>query len=280
MDDDKNNGPYYKEAFNETANIVGLVIVGALSAATLNPVPLFIGAGLEALYMLFVPDSKPYKRLVDLKKRIAEKEEEENTEKLSKEMKLANLEKRDSNLFSRYKKLRKIHNEIFERSNQPGKKTADLMNPELEKINYLLDSYVNFLDTYVQYKEYLGKVNEKAIQSDIDRLNKEIFDMTMSKKGAKKNDELKKLKQKNVDILIKRKERITQMGNTLSTINAQLEIIEDTLHLINDQMVSFQSPESMGVDLDELVSGVENTEQAIAETNKFLSDISRLRTTN
>lgn len=276
MDSEKKNGPYYKEAFNETGNIVGLVIAGALSAATLNPIPLFIGAGLEALYMLFMPDSKFYKRLVGLRRSIAEKEQAENTEKLSKEMQIANLEKHDSNLFSRYKKLKKIHTEILERINQPSKTTANLMNVELEKINYLLDSYINFLDTYVQYKDYLGQVNAKSIQSDIDRLTKEVFDMTMSKKGNK-NEELRKLKQKNIDILTKRKERITQMENTLSTVNAQLEIIEDTLHLINDQMVSLHSTGELGVDLDELVTGVESTERAIFETNRFLSEISRLK---
>jgi len=275
MKKNKDDKPYYKEALNETSNIIGLAAIVALSATTFNPIPLILGAGLEALYMLFVPDSKFYKRYVDLRNKITKEKALENTEKFSKEQKIANLQKLDPDLIIRYKKLEKLHLEILERFRQTGKKTFELINPEQDKIIFLLSSYLNFLDTFGQYRNYLDKVHKHSIKNDINKLTREVFDMNFNKKVLK-NEELIKLKQKNIDILNKRIERIAQMENTLANISVQLELIENTFHLINDQIVLLHSP-TLPVDLNELVAGVENTERAIFETNNFLSKVSGLR---
>ena len=268
---------FYKEAFTEAYNVFALTGVFALSAVAWDIKPLIIGLGLEALYMIFMPDSQFYKRLLNIRRGKQEKSSDEIDEGSSKENKTAFIEKINPMLYGKYKKLEKLHSEIIDRYNQTNKKTAELLKPELTKVTYLLDSYLNFLETYVRYRNYLDKVNARTIQADIDRLSKEVFDM-----GFKdpQNNEIKKIKQKNVDILTKRKERINKMENTLGTINAQLEIIEDTLNLINDQVVALDSPQSLGVELDDLVSGVENTENSIAETNKLLAELSRIKASN
>ena len=50
----------YVEAFKENFNVVGLTTIVAVSAATLQPLPLLVGLVVEAAYLLFVPDSKWY----------------------------------------------------------------------------------------------------------------------------------------------------------------------------------------------------------------------------
>ena len=52
------NSNRYLEAFKENFNVIGLSTAVALSAATLNPIPLLAGLVVEAVYLLFVPDSK------------------------------------------------------------------------------------------------------------------------------------------------------------------------------------------------------------------------------
>src|SRR4051794_767162 len=52
----------YLEAFRESFNVVGLTTAVALSAATLNPLPLLAGVVAEAAYLLFVSDSRWYEK--------------------------------------------------------------------------------------------------------------------------------------------------------------------------------------------------------------------------
>ena len=59
-------GPsYYKKAANEKANLIGVAAALGLSGFLFTPIPLIIGAAAEAIYFIFVPDSKWYRRLVD-----------------------------------------------------------------------------------------------------------------------------------------------------------------------------------------------------------------------
>ena len=50
----------YLQAFKEQFNVVGLASACALSAATLNPLPLLAAVVAEAAYLIFVPDSRWY----------------------------------------------------------------------------------------------------------------------------------------------------------------------------------------------------------------------------
>lgn len=54
----------FREAFKENANMVGLATAAAASLALLNPLPLLAGVVLEAAYLLFVPDSKWYENRI------------------------------------------------------------------------------------------------------------------------------------------------------------------------------------------------------------------------
>src|SRR5437763_16942083 len=50
----------YVAALKESYNGIGLATVAAISAATLNPLPLLVGLVAEAAYLLIVPDTKWY----------------------------------------------------------------------------------------------------------------------------------------------------------------------------------------------------------------------------
>lgn len=54
----------FREAFKENANMVGLATAAAASLALLNPLPLLAGVVLEAAYLLFIPDSKWYEKRI------------------------------------------------------------------------------------------------------------------------------------------------------------------------------------------------------------------------
>src|SRR4051812_11041859 len=70
----------HRQAFQESGNLVGLALAGALSLALLSPLPLLCGVVGEAAYLLFVPDTNWYE------KRLAKKHDAE-IEKRRRELK-------------------------------------------------------------------------------------------------------------------------------------------------------------------------------------------------
>ena len=52
---------HYKEAIKEEFNWIPLLGLLGLGAVLGNPLPVILGAGLEALYLIFVPDTAWYR---------------------------------------------------------------------------------------------------------------------------------------------------------------------------------------------------------------------------
>lgn len=263
MDTPKKLPNYYKEALGEPGNLFALAGIVGLSAITWSWIPLLIGAGAEALYLLFVPDSYTYRRWTDLRhaKEWRQRWEEQKQELLTGLW---------PDLAARYGRLEKLKETINRTCRESGAETYALMAEELNKLDFLLDSVLNFATTYMRYRKYLENTNERAIQMDIERLQK--------RSKLVSEDGTRRLLAQNLEILQKRLERLSVIRNSIGNVQAQMEVIENTFNLLSDQMVTIKSPENLGVNLDELISGVESTQKVVEETNPYLQDLKRLAT--
>jgi len=263
MDPAKKPPNYYQEALGEPANLFTLAGIIGLSAITWSWVPLLLGAGAEALYMLFVPDSGTYRRWTDIRYAKASRQQWE-------------AEKRDlvtrlwPDLAARYSRLQKLRESITSTCRESGEETYSLMSEDLNKLDFLLDSFLDFATTYMRYRKYMENVNERTIQMDIDRLQKRLKSPPDQATG--------RLLQQNLDILQKRMERLGTIRTGITNVQAQMDLIESTFNLLNDQMITIKSPEHLTVNLDDLISGVETTQKVVQETNPFLQDLKRMAT--
>jgi len=141
----------YIAAFKESHNLIGLAAVTAVSAAMLNPVPLLVGAVLEAAYMLFIPDSKYFEaRLARLGAA--------NTQEKREEFKRNTLPALRPELRTRYERLEGMRGEIARQSSSDPNWTRDILG----KLDFLLEKFLAFASKEEQFRSYLAEVRSEV----------------------------------------------------------------------------------------------------------------------
>jgi hypothetical protein len=276
-------GNRYVEAFKESYNTIGLASLVALSAATLNPLPLLAGLVLEAVYMLFVPDTKWYES------RLSAKYDEEV---------LARRRMLKEKVFEH---LRPVMQERFERLeatrdqiNQQQQEQRNWFREVLRKLDYLLEKFLLFGAKENEFRKYLrsvvsdvgpeapprvvktrGRKDEpeqqdsrrwqgepapdpvdtwaNAVVSHVqDRYKDELSHIDESL--ARDPDDLhtNAVLEKRREVIDRRHNYVGQIGKTLINLNHQLQLMEDTFGLINDQ-IRVRSPEQVLADIDDVV---------------------------
>jgi hypothetical protein len=78
------------------------------------------------------------------------------------------------------------------------------------------------------------------------------------------------LAQKNLDVLLRRKEKLTEINHYVQKAYGQMELIENTFRLLADQIVTMRSPRELGSQLDDLLDGVEAVKSTARETDVLL----------
>jgi hypothetical protein len=146
--------------------------------------------------------------------------------------------------------------------------TVDLLSGELDKLDSLVRSFVELSLTCARYQDYLKSVDIDEIERDLRR-----YQQIMEKSSGE--PEKRTLAQKNMQVLLKRKDKYAEIRGYLSTARGQLELIENTFRLLADQIVTMRSPTELSGQLDELLDGVEAVRQTARETDRLLQAIER-----
>jgi hypothetical protein len=258
--DDKPRPPYARYAFKNPYNYA--VMGGFASAALLtgNWWLGLAGAGAEALWMLFAPDSRL------LRKAWFDKRHQEDTDAARKaelDAKFKLLPEPDA---MRCLALREKQEQINKLANENPAFTIDLLTGELTKLDDLVRAFLELSVTCARYQDYLGSVDVDEIERDLRRYH-QILDKGEGDKRV--------LAQKNIAVLEKRKEKYAEIRGYLSSARGQLELIENTFRLLADQIVTMRSPQELSGQLDELLDGVEAVRQTTRETDRLLQAVER-----
>ena len=248
--------PYYRYAFRNPYNYA--IMGGFASAAVLtgNWWLGLAGAGVEALWMLFAPDSRLLRKLWFDKVWSSEVDAAKKAE-LDAKFKL--LPESDA---MRCLALKEKQDQIDKLAKENPSFTIDLLSGELNKLDALVRSFVELSVTCARYQDYLKSVDIDEIERDMRRYE-QIVERTAA--GEKRT-----LAQKNLSVLQKRMEKCGEIRGYLSSARGQLELIENTFRLLADQIVTMRSPQELGGQLDELLDGVEAVRQTTRETDKLL----------
>jgi hypothetical protein len=258
--DDKPRPPYAKYAFKNPYNYA--VMGGFASAALLtgNWWLGLAGAGAEALWMLFAPDSRLLRKLRFDKRH---QEDADAARKAELDAKFKLLPEPDA---MRCLALREKQEQINKLANENPAFTIDLLNGELKKLDDLVRAFLELSVTCARYQDYLGSVDVDEIERDLRRYH-QILD--------KGEGDKRSLAQKNIAVLEKRKEKYAEIRGYLSSARGQLELIENTFRLLADQIVTMRSPQELSGQLDELLDGVEAVRQTTRETDRLLQAVER-----
>jgi len=261
-DRDKPRPPYTKYAFKNPYNLSLLIAAGATAAMTGNWWLAVAGAGVEALWMLFAPDSKLLQK-VAWDKRWAQEQDAAKQAELDAKFKL--LPEGDA---MRCLALREKQEQINKLAEENPAFTVDLLSGELQKLDDLVRAFVELSVTCARYNQYLQSVDVDEIERDLRR-----YQQIMEKSAG--DAEKRTLAQKNMTVLLKRKDKYGEIRGYLSTARGQLELIENTFRLLADQIVTMRSPTELSGQLDELMDGVEAVRQTTRETDRLLQAVER-----
>lgn len=249
--------PYAKYAFLNAYNLAVLGSAFAVAAATQQWWVAALGAGAEGLWMLFAPDSKL------LQKTWFDKyHEQQRLDGIVAELdrKLIGLPSREAD---RSRALQTTRDQILGLARDNPAFTQELLSRELGKLDHLVMSFVDLAGTCTRYSEYLQSVNIGDIEREMGR-----FEMLIEHANG---PEGVLVAQKNLAVLVMRRDKYAEIASDLQVARGQLDLIENTFRLLADQIVTMRSPAELGGQLDELIDGVESIRQTARETEKFMA---------
>ncbi len=245
---------YLKAAFWNPYNLS--LLGGALSASVLSGEYVLgaVAVGLEAFWLIFGPDAHPFKRWVNRQER--EEREKEDRARVAKLME--SLPERE---WARAHAIDELKREI-ERDMQTNPSfQAILLQTEIDKLEQLHMSFVSLATACVRAETYLSATDPRDLQKQIDVQG-----------GVEKNakdDTVRHIAKKNITVLEKRLETMKEIQNFLARARGQMNLIENTVRLLRDQVLTMASPAQLGEQLDDLLTGVDAIQQSAKDQEIF-----------
>ncbi|HKC23142.1 MAG TPA: hypothetical protein VKF32_00280, partial [Thermoanaerobaculia bacterium] len=220
--------PYLKMAF---ANPYNISLFGGLLAAagiTLNPVLALAACGAEALWLLHAPDSKRLRHLL-WDPRFSKVKEALDAQERAQRLAGVSADER-----ARVDTLVRKQRDIRAQAAKNPSFTGELLKNELVKTDRLVSAFVDMTVTCARYHEYLESVDLGALERDRRRYEAQV-------RNGKPDDAETDLARKNLAILLKRLEKMKEIRRYLTVAQGQLDLIENSFQLIQDQIVTMQS---------------------------------------
>ena len=246
---------YLKEAFNEPLNFLGLVsfgIVGVYTVASAGDViPLAAGLAAETVYLVTVPASSFYRRLVD-------RREKQRLLKLRDQQREASIKLFDPREREAVEYLRWMKNQIY--SNYKKFTNAKQIPSNILSLDQRWEDFVDLLDVYRRRKHHLRSINRQAVQNQLIQAERSV--------AQSRDDRERRIQQSNVEILKRRVAAFQDIERSVKLVEGQLQSIENFFGLVNDQVVTLPTPERVSaLDFEQLSDSIAMTKQMLEETS-------------
>lgn len=249
---------YFKAAF---ANLYNLSLLGGAVAASVLTGDSTVGVvalGVEALWLLFGPDLKPFQRAVDR----AHREEREQEEQRRMERLMSQLPQQD---WQRARALQELRQEIERDMQHNPSFQIVFVQTELDKLAHLHRGFVGLATACNRAESYLDAVDPRDLQRQ-----KEQQEAT-----AKESEDpaVAEIARKNAQLLERRLRTRQEIENFRSRARGQMLLIENTVRLLRDQVLTMTSPDQLGEQLNDLITGVEALQASVRETEGMFTAV-------
>lgn len=246
---------YLKEAFNEPLNFLGLVTFGVVGVYTFasasDVIPLAAGLAAETVYLITVPASSFYRRLVD-------RREKQRLLKLRDQQREASIKLFDPREREAVEYLRWMKNQIY--SNYKKFTNAKQIPANIQSLDQRWEDFVDLLDVYRRRKHHLRSINRQAVQNQLTQAERAV--------ESARDDRERRIQQSNVEILKRRVAAFQDIERSVKLVEGQLQSIENFFGLVNDQVVTLPTPERVSaLDFEQLSDSIAMTKQMLEETS-------------
>jgi hypothetical protein len=242
---------YLKEAFKEPLNFWGLASFAVVAAYFQGIIPLEIGLAAETVYLVTVPSSSIYRRLVD-------RREKQRLLKLRDQQREAAIKQFDPREREAVEYLRWMKNQIY--SNYKKFTGTKQVPPNIQSLDQRWEDFVDLLDVYRRRKHHLRSINRQAVQNQLVQAERSVENS--------RDDRERRIQQSNVEILRRRVAAFQDIERSVKLVEGQLQSIENFFGLVNDQVVTLPTPERVSsLDFEQLSDSIAMTKQMLEETS-------------
>lgn len=249
---------FTKEAFLHPVNLVCL-LVGTITALMLSDFGLVSNAvlafafGMELIYLGVVPKLPAYQKSVKLKKR-KEQSDESNDKIIFYQL--------DARSQKRFLVLKHITKEVEQNFDTLPYSSKGMLEHIQKKMEDLLSTYLTLLDMNRRFQIYMNSEVEEEIRREVEEQESTLETIDSEK--------LKKTRERRLSILNKRLSKFDVAKEKYLICETHLETIEDAIRYIYEQSMTMPNAEDVGVQLDHLLSEMEETTNIIEELDSNL----------
>ncbi|MDW8302238.1 MAG: hypothetical protein RML38_07210 [Bacteroidia bacterium] len=256
---------YHQEAFINPLNIAFLmiavcvfIVVSFVLKYFTNPLGLAaILLAAEIFLVNALATNKRFRKAVKLKK-LAQIEEANRKHLRSPLYMLKSL---DKTLQLRYMSLRKNIEQIRINHDKSISTSDVLLDTYYQKLHELEQIYLQLLYNWQKCKQFISENKKNEIQSEILKLELEIPNDT---------EAVKKAKQKRLDILRKRFNKISKVMESVEVMKIQIDTIEDNVKFLLEQSLTVKDPASIANQVNEIISETEDSQNILTELESVI----------
>ena len=245
---------YLKRAFCNWYNYSALALMAGMALIFQNEAPLYLAIAGELVYLYMMITNPRYIRHID--SQIA-KENELNVGALRNRL----WPYIDEEYRERYLRLEQMAHRLDDEDVSALRKRDPYYQQNLHKIAVLLGSFLRIAVAVTRYSKYLRGIDPEEIKGNIARLEEE--------QAQAADKRVQEVKAKNIDILVKRIEKLDKAKANSDYLQAQMDTIEDTMSLTIDQAITLTDPRGMGVQIDNLLANLQETELIAKEMEAY-----------
>src|SRR5918992_6023334 len=245
---------YLKEAFKEPINFWGMAGFAVAAAYVQDVTPLVAALATETVYLVTVPASSLYRRLVD-------RREKQRLQKLREQQREAQIKGFDPREREAVEYLRWMKNQIY--SNYKKFTGTKQIPSNIQSLDQRWEDFVDLLDVYRRRKHHLRSINRQAVQNQLIQAERAV--------EAARDDRERRIQRANVEILRRRVAAFMDIERSVKLVEGQLQSIENFFGLVNDQVVTLPTPERVSsLDFEQLSDSIAMTKQMLEETSDVM----------
>ncbi len=250
---------YFKEAFKEPLNFWGMASFAVVAAYLQHVTPLAAALAAETVYLVTVPASSFYRRLVD-------RREKQRLLKLRDQQREAAIKLFDPREREAVEYLRWMKNQIY--SNYKKFTGTKQIPSNIQSLDQRWEDFVDLLDVYRRRKHHLRSINRQAVQNQLIQAERSV--------EHSKDDRERRIQQSNVEILKRRVAAFQDIERSVKLVEGQLQSIENFFGLVNDQVVTLPAPERVSsLDFEQLSDSIALTKEMLEETSDTFAALDR-----
>lgn len=236
----------FSRAFWNQYNLILLGGAALFSLTTFSWIPLLLGAGAEALWMVLGADSSLFRRWAAIQEgKEAREALEQRTTKA-----LTTLEQ---SYVTRFHELAELAQEIEKQAKENDSLETSMIQGEMDKLGQLLHSFMDMAVLHQRFSHHLAENDYREIRRDIESCERALRDEgdTEVASGLRQSLELARKR-------MKQHERIEA---THRLLGVKMDTLEKSFRYLQSHILSISKPEELSAELDGLIVGVESVEE-------------------